>query len=423
MMLAMSTILRSPRWVGALLCAAGLLAVAPVSAGQEQCFERLDNGVDMTGWQKSASNPHGPGDGWTIEDGAFVGRQTAGQQGGILMTDASYRDVEVIFEVQIDWGCDSGFFFRTTEGSRAYQVTIDHLADSGVGSIWGEGFSPELREIPYFLTDNGNAAVVAPNQSEVPIFDLAAWPTIWDPTAFNEIRARIEGNPPHVQVWISGTKVMDFTDDAVRTDVDESGPLAIQVHSGSRFTEGGKVAFKNIRARDLSVTCEDPGTAGAGGMSGAAGASSGGATSGGQGGAGGHVAGAGGAGSDAGGAAGASPVAGAGGAGQGGGLAGNASGGEPVTGGAGLGGASTVAGSGGTSGGGTAAGATSGGATSGGAMGGADSPPAADDGADGACGCRVPGGEREHGWLPALLMVLAAATGVVRRRQQRFSAF
>lgn len=58
----------------------------------------------MTGWHKSTSNQHGPGDGWTVEDGAFVGRQTAGQHGGILMTDRSYGDAEVILEVKIDWG-------------------------------------------------------------------------------------------------------------------------------------------------------------------------------------------------------------------------------------------------------------------------------------------------------------------------------
>ena len=239
--------------------------VAPSAAAQETCFERIDTGVDMTGWQTSSTNPHGPGEGWTVEDGAFVGRQTEGQQGGILMTSASYQDVEVVFEVKIDWGCDSGFFFRTTDGNRAYQVTIDHLTDSSVGTIWGESFPEELRAIPYWLTDDGNAAIVAPDQSEQPIFDLSLWPTLWNPIDFNEIRARIEDNPPHIQVWISGTQVMDFTDSMLRNDVTESGPLAIQVHGGDRWLQDGTVAFKNIRVRDLTVPCDDPGSAGAGG--------------------------------------------------------------------------------------------------------------------------------------------------------------
>src|SRR6185503_18931246 len=105
---------------------ASLLNVGAARA-HEACFKRLDSGVDMTGWHRSTTNHHGPGLGWTVENGALVGRQTAGNQGGLLMTDAMYKDVEVVFEVKVDWGCDSGFFFRTTAGDRAYQVLIDHL--------------------------------------------------------------------------------------------------------------------------------------------------------------------------------------------------------------------------------------------------------------------------------------------------------
>jgi hypothetical protein len=331
------------------------------------------------------------------------------------MTDAAYRDVEVLFEVKIDWGCDSGFFFRTTAGSRAYQVTIDHLADSGVGTIWGEGFSPELREIPYFLTNEGTAAIVAPNQDDTPIFDLADWPTLWDPTAYNEIRARIEGNPPHLQVWISGTKVMDFTDATLRSDVDASGPLAIQVHSGSRWIQDGTVAFKNIRARDLSVPCEEPGAAGAGGIAGAAGANGGGQTSGGSGaaGQGGGGAGAGGvanAGGDAGlaaqGGTWAASTSGAGGMGTGG-AAGSASGGQLATGGGsgGIGGAPAQAGNSGVSGGDNA---------------GSTGRPAETTGAEGACGCRVPEREQERG-VVAVVLVLAGAAARLARRRRRLS--
>jgi uncharacterized membrane protein YgcG len=243
------------------------------AGAQEKCFTRLDNGVDMTGWHRSTTNHHGPGLGWMIENGAFVGRQTAGDMGGIMMTDQTYKDVEVIFEVKIDWGCDSGFFFRTTGGDRAYQVNVDHLQDAGVGTIYGEGFAQELRYRPYFLTDMGNTAVKDPVLT--PIFDLAKWSTIWKPTDFNEIRAKVEGNPPHMQVWISGLQVMDFTDQMLRTEIDATGPLAIQVHRGAeRWIPNGSVQFKNIRVKDLTVPCLDDGaggSSGAGGMTSAGG--------------------------------------------------------------------------------------------------------------------------------------------------------
>ena len=238
--------------IAALTCAGGLTVAFPAAA-QEPCFERLDNGIDMTGWQRSTTNHHGPGLGWTVEDGALVGRQTTGQLGGILMTDRMYQNVEVVFEVKIDWSCDSGFFFRTTAGDRAYQVTIDHLTGGTVGGIYGESFATLVQALDFTLTDLGSTAVVAPGRT--PIFDLAAWPTIWHPTDWNEMRARIEGNPPHIQVWISNLKVADFTDAQVRNEIALAGPLAIQVHGGDRFIAGGAVRFRNVRAKDLNVVC------------------------------------------------------------------------------------------------------------------------------------------------------------------------
>lgn len=385
--------------------------VSTAAAASEACFERLDNGVDMTGWRKSTTNQHGPGDGWTVEDGAFVGRQTTGQQGGILMTEQSYADAEVLLEVRIDWGCDSGLFLRTTDGNRAYQVTIDHLPSSAVGAIWGEAFPQELRAIPYWLTESGNAAVIASDQSEQPIFDLAEWPSIWDPTAWNEIRARIEGNPPHVQVWISGTKVMDFTDAMLRSDVAASGPLAIQVHSGSRWIEDGTVEFKNIRVRDLSVPCEDPGSGGAGAGAGGGGGSTGGSD------ASGGLAGSGGAGTSGGGAGGESGSAvmhagssGAGGAGTGNGGGGQPSGGQPSSGGSGAlaGGAPA----GGASGNGASTSGSGGEVTGNG--GGASGATAA---SESGCGCRLAPRGRGAATLPPMLVLLG--WGLARARRQR----
>ena len=278
---------RMLRGCWSLLAVGGAVSFYVGSAtAQEKCFTRLDNGVDMTGWHRSTTNHHGPGMGWTIENGAFVGRQTAGNQGGIMMTDKAYKDVEVIFEVKIDWGCDSGFFFRTTAGDRAYQVNVDHLQDGGVGTIYGEGFAQELKYRPFFLTDMGASAVKDP--ALTPLFDLSKWSTIWKPTDFNQMRARIEGNPPHLQVWISELQVVDFTDQMQRAEIDATGPLAIQVHGGSeRWTPTGSVQFRNIRVKDLTLPCVDQGgAAGAGGgagMGGDAGTSSGGAGTGGGG--------------------------------------------------------------------------------------------------------------------------------------------
>lgn len=227
----------------------------------------------MSGWVVSTTNHHGPGEGWTVEDGAFVGRQTTGQRGGLLMTERQFSDVEAVFEVQIDWGCDSGFYLRTTGGDRAYQVTLDHLEANSVGGIWGESFGTEVSSWDFTLS--GSGAMAVPVDDVVAQFHLATWPDLWDPTGFNEVRVRIEGNPPTVDVWIADVLVNSFVDTQVRGDVEEQGPIGIQVHEGNRWVEGGTVRFRNIRVRDLTVDCEpmpdagvtppEPPVAGAGG--------------------------------------------------------------------------------------------------------------------------------------------------------------
>lgn len=356
------------------------------------CWERLDTGLDMKGWHRSATNHHGPGDGWTVEGGAFVGRQTAGNQGGILMTDKSYKDVEVIFEVKIDWGCDSGFFFRTTAGDRAYQVNIDHLQDAGVGTIYGEGFAQELRYRPYFLSNNGTTATKDPVLT--PIFDLSKWSTIWKPTDFNEIRARVEGNPPHMQVWIAGTQVMDFTDAMQRAEIDAQGPLAIQVHGGAeRWIPNGSVSFRNIRVKDLTLPCDDgAGGAGSGGNAGAGGSGSGGS--------------AGNAGTSSGGA----NSAGGNNGGTGGASAGNAASGNSA-------GGQFTAGS--ASGGNASGGNLSGGNASGGVITNDGLRITQGDDIGSSCGCRAVGSSRAPGSVLWIWVGLACAASWPRRSRRR----
>jgi hypothetical protein len=59
--------------------------------------------------------------------------------------DARYRpevsDFELTLEARLDWGCDSGIFFRATESGAAYQITMDCLGtgNRNLGRMIGEG--------------------------------------------------------------------------------------------------------------------------------------------------------------------------------------------------------------------------------------------------------------------------------------------
>ena len=89
----------------------------------------------------SKTNHHGTTPDYHVLHGLIVGTQNPRGQGGILLTDKKYKNVEVYMEIKPDWGCDSGLFLRSNEAGDAYQVTLDYLPGGGMGGIYGEGLT------------------------------------------------------------------------------------------------------------------------------------------------------------------------------------------------------------------------------------------------------------------------------------------
>src|SRR5262245_60780898 len=104
-------------------------------------FTPIFDGKDLTGWHVSKTNHHGTTPEYRVLHGLIVGTQNPRGQGGILLTDKKYKNVEVYMEVKPDWGCDSGLFLRSDEAGDAYQVTLDYLPAGTLGGIYGEGLN------------------------------------------------------------------------------------------------------------------------------------------------------------------------------------------------------------------------------------------------------------------------------------------
>ncbi|MCG6922735.1 MAG: DUF1080 domain-containing protein, partial [Acidobacteria bacterium] len=73
---------------------------------------------------------------------------------------------------------------------------------------------------------------------------------------WNSVRARIEGEVPHITVWINGEKVTDWTDTANHAkDGATEGMLAIQMHftneQVNRWVSGGFWRWRNIAVKEL----------------------------------------------------------------------------------------------------------------------------------------------------------------------------
>jgi zinc protease len=223
----------------------GSVRVTPVEevfagalAGVPEGFTPLFNGKDLTGWHISQVNHHGNSRGWSVKDGVLLATQDRPGNGGILLTDRRYGDFEVSLEIKPDWGCDGGLFLRSNEEGQAYQVMIDYLEGGSVGGIYGEGLKgldpehPDGRENP-------------------------EWRKAWREGDWNTLRARIEGAVPHIQVWLNGRKLVDWTDTANHAAGGATeGMIALQMHFSNattpRWKPGGYHRFRNIAIREIA---------------------------------------------------------------------------------------------------------------------------------------------------------------------------
>jgi hypothetical protein len=215
-----------------------LLVLAPLAASPAQIpegFTPLFAGDSLDGWHISQENHHGDSQAWSIEDGVVQGTQDEPGNGGILLTDRSYRDFEVSLEIQPDWGCDGGLFLRSNEKGQAYQVMIDFLEGGIVGGIYGEGLEG--------LSGGGE---------RIP----RNWREFWREDDWNTLRARIEGEVPHIQVWLNDHQIVDWTDDANHAAGGATeGMIALQLHFSNdevpRWRDGGVHRFRNVAVREI----------------------------------------------------------------------------------------------------------------------------------------------------------------------------
>src|ERR1043166_870266 len=74
------------------------------------------------------------------------------------------------------------------------------------------------------------------------------WAEFWKHGEWNELSARIEGNPPKITTWIKGVKFMEYKAD--KKHLPDKGGIALQVHGGGDYTRQF-VRYRNIRIKEL----------------------------------------------------------------------------------------------------------------------------------------------------------------------------
>jgi hypothetical protein len=245
-------------WCG--FCLVAFIAALP-SRAAEFPVERFDdsgdrsifNGKSLSGWHVSALSAHSEASGyrsggrWQVEGGAITGTQDVPGNGGILVTDETFGNVEIALEARIDFGVDSGVFLRSSEAGAAYQIAVDYYPGGSVGGLYGEALPGDLFIKNFEFLDAPERIRLVPAPLPSPV-SPEAWPRFWKSQGWNEVRARITGNPPHVTSWINGVRFLDFVDRERRHS--DRGSIALQLHGGGDHV-GQFVRYRNIRVKAL----------------------------------------------------------------------------------------------------------------------------------------------------------------------------
>ena len=240
----------------------GLLALALVPAPSSAADDKpkddglvaIFDGKSLAGWKVSAKTGHSgtsknkSGGKWVAQDGAIVGSQDVPGNGGIIITEKEYGDFEVALEMNNDFGPDSGLFLRSTDTGKCYQAMVDYHAGGNLMGLYGEGL-PGGKPNVFNFNFADKVTEIKPHDSpfKLPI-EPAKWSEFWKHGEWNELRARIEGNPPKITTWIKGVKFMEYQDTEKR--LSDKGGIALQVHGGGDFTKQF-VRYRNIRVKEL----------------------------------------------------------------------------------------------------------------------------------------------------------------------------
>ena len=178
--------------------------------------EILFNGKDLTGWQAYGTEK------WYVDNnGLLVCESGPEKKYGYLATRDYYNDFDLTLQFKQLANGNSGVFFRSfvEPDARVHgwqcEVAPKGHDTAGIYESYGRGWLVQI-----------------PDEKE----------NILKPGDWNTLRIRVEGG--HVQTWLNGEPMTDFTDEKIGA---AQGRIALQIHDGG----GIKVQWRDIKVTRL----------------------------------------------------------------------------------------------------------------------------------------------------------------------------
>lgn len=181
----------------------------------------LFDGTSLDGWTSAGSAK------WRIEEGVIVGGQDGDpKRGGLLMTKAQFQNFDLRLDFKIDehGKYNSGVYLRHDPkggGRKGYQLNI------------GRGAAKEYTGL--FLQDwldKGDE------------HDEIRKPLEW-----NNLRIRAVGG--HIEAWLNGEKIVDYTDPDPKPELVRRGVIGLQTYGAEGHA--GWVHFRDIKIVEIEV--------------------------------------------------------------------------------------------------------------------------------------------------------------------------
>jgi hypothetical protein len=215
-------------------------AIALSGCQQKSQWQVLFDGTDTAAW-RGINTQTFPEQGWNIDGGVLVRDPSKGRARDII-TLREYGDFELELEFKMTEGANSGVKY----------FVVESLSQGGGGlgleyQILDDQRHPDAKAGKAGNRTLGSLYDLIPAPADKPVNPIGQWNT-----------ARIVSRGKHVEHWLNGVKVLEFTRD---------DPAFRQIVAGSKFKDnadfglaekghillqdhGDKVYFRNIRIRE-----------------------------------------------------------------------------------------------------------------------------------------------------------------------------